>query len=71
MRCNAIGTQLIARLLPPSDNRDPVGYFLASVNDLFEYTLRDRRNSDMVGIIIQNQVKMTSPLESVLGGKTT
>jgi len=53
---NAVGTQLTVRLLPPSENSDPVGYFLASVNDLFEYALQDVSNSDMVGITIQNQV---------------
>jgi len=44
------------RLLPPSDNSDPVGHFLASVNDLFEYALQDVRDSYMVGITIQNEV---------------
>jgi hypothetical protein len=40
-RFNAIGTQLIVPLLPPSndDARDPVGHFLASVKDLFEHVL--------------------------------
>ena len=55
-RYNAVGTQLIARLLPPADNNDPVGHFLASVNELFEYALQDVSDSDMVGITIQNQV---------------
>jgi len=55
-RYNAVGTQLTARLLTPADNGDPVGHFLASVNELFEYALQDASDSDMVGITIQNQV---------------
>ena len=55
-RYNALGTQLTARLKPPSNNRDLVGHFLASVNVLFEYTLQDMSDSDMVGKTIQNQV---------------
>jgi len=57
-RFNAIGTQLIVRLLPPSNNdaRDPVSHFLASVKDLFEHALRNLSDSDMVGITIQNRV---------------
>ena len=53
---NAVGTQLTIRLLPPKDNSDPVGYFIASVNDLLEYALQDIIDSDMVGITIQNEV---------------
>jgi len=53
---NAVGTQLTVRLLPHADNSDPVGHFLASVNELFEYALQDVSDSDMVGITIQNQV---------------
>jgi len=55
-RYNAVGTQITARLLPPADNNDPVGHFLASVNELFEYALQDVSDSDMVGITIQNRV---------------
>jgi len=33
-----------------------VGHFLASVNELFEYSLQDMSDSDMVGITIQNQL---------------
>jgi len=47
-RYNAVGTQLTARLLPPADNSDPVGHFLASMNELFEYALQDVSDSDMV-----------------------
>jgi len=56
-RYNAVGTQLTVRLLPPSDNSDPVGHFLASVNEIFEYSLQDVSDSNMAGITIQNQVK--------------
>jgi hypothetical protein len=55
-RFNVVGTQFTARLLPPSDNSDPVGHFLASVNDLFEHALRDVAATDMVGLTIQNRV---------------
>ena len=55
-RYNAVGTQLTVRLLPSSDNSDPVGHFLSSVNDLFEYALQDVSDSVMVGITVQNQV---------------
>ena len=51
-RYNDVGTQLTARLLHPADNSDPVGYFLASVNELFEYALQDLIDSDMMGIPI-------------------
>ena len=40
----------------PSDIMNPVVYFLASVNDLFEHALRDVDDSDMVGLTIQNKV---------------
>jgi len=53
-RYNAVGTQLTARLLPPADNSDAGGHFLASVNELFEYALQDVSDSDVVGITIQN-----------------
>jgi len=55
-RYNAVGIQIIVRLIPPSENTDPVAYFLASVNDHFEYALSDVDAADMVGIMIQNQV---------------
>jgi len=53
---NAVRTQLAVRLIPPSDNSDPVGHFLASVKDLFEYALQDVSDAALVGITIQNQV---------------
>jgi hypothetical protein len=55
-RFNTDGTQLIVRLLPHSDATDHVTHFLASVNDLFAYALRDCYDSDMVGITIRNEV---------------
>ena len=55
-RYNAVGAQITARLLLPVDDSDPLGHFLANVNDLFEYALRDMSDSDLVGITIQNQV---------------
>jgi len=36
---NDVGTQITVRLLPPSNNVDPVSHFLASVNDLIEFRL--------------------------------
>jgi len=44
------------RLLPPSDDSDPVSHFLANVNDLFEHAFENVGSSDMVGITIQNRV---------------
>jgi len=57
-RYNAVGTQLTVRLLSPADNSEPVGYFLASVNELFDYALQDVSDDDMVGITIQNHVNL-------------
>jgi len=51
-----MGTQLVVRLLPPSNARDPVSHFLASVNELFEHALQNLSDSDVVGITIQNRV---------------
>jgi len=42
--------------LPPTNNSDPVGYFLGSVNELFEYAMQDVSASDMVEITFQNPV---------------
>jgi hypothetical protein len=55
-RFNTVGTQLTIRLLPPANATDPVTHFLTSVNELFEYALRDCDDSDMVGITIRNEV---------------
>jgi hypothetical protein len=58
-RCfNATGTQLTVRLLPPPDdveNTDPMSHFVASMNDLIDYALRDFADSDMVGLSITNE----------------
>jgi len=48
--------QLTVRLLHPADNSDPVGHFLTSMNELFEYALQDVDDSDILGITIQKQV---------------
>jgi hypothetical protein len=61
-RFNTVGTQLTIRLLPPSDDTDPVTHFLASVNELFEYALRDCSDPDMVGITIRNEVNEDKPI---------
>jgi len=51
-RFGAVGTQLTIRLLPPSDDDDPVNHFVNSVNDLFDYALQNVSDNDMVGITI-------------------
>jgi len=38
------------------DDGDPVSHFVASVNDLFDHTLHNVNDSDMVGMNIQNQI---------------
>jgi len=64
IRYNAVGLQLTVRLLPPADNSDPVGHFLTSVNELFEYALQDVIDSDMVAITIHNHVNQNDkPIE--------
>ena len=59
-RLNAQGTELTVRLLPPAieDNQDAITHFQASVNDLFEYALRNSEDSDMVGVRIHNEVNL-------------
>jgi hypothetical protein len=59
-RFNAEGSQLTVRLLPliVGEDMNPVSHFLASVTDLFEYALRTCNDSDMVGIMISNEVNM-------------
>ena len=58
-RFNAVGTQITVRLLPPSNNVDPVTQFLTGVNDLFEHVLQNVSDSDMVGMTIHNQVNQS------------
>jgi hypothetical protein len=59
-RFNAQGTQFTVRLLPPSEGEDsnPMSHFLASVTELFEYTLRDQEDNDMIGVTISNEVNV-------------
>jgi len=59
-RFRAAGTELILRLLPPAagDNSDAITHFQVSVNDLFDYALRDVNESDMVGSTIRNEVNL-------------
>jgi hypothetical protein len=67
-RFNATGTQLTVRLLPPPDtiheddtentdpvNTDPMSHFVASMNDLIGYALRDFADSDRVSLSITNE----------------
>jgi hypothetical protein len=57
-RFNAEGRQVTVRMLaPPSASaaaQDPTRHFANSVDELFEYSLRDLDPSDMVGISIHN-----------------
>jgi len=59
-RFNAQGTQLTVLLLPPLEGEDsnPMSHFLDSVTELFEHTLRDLEDRDMVGITISNEVEV-------------
>ena len=41
--------------MPVGDDYDAVTHFQASVNDLFDYALRDVNDADMVGITIRNE----------------
>jgi len=59
-RFNAVGTELTVRLFTPAvgDDSDAMSHFQASVTDLFEYALRNSRDSDMVGLTIRNELNM-------------
>ena len=59
-RYNTVGTQLIVRLLPPSDEKasNPISHFLDSVIDLCEHALRNYDDSDMVCISTLNEVNV-------------
>ena len=59
-RFSAMETQLLVRLLPPSDATDPVSHFLTSVNDHSRHGLQNISDSDMVGITIQNRVNQNN-----------
>ena len=54
-RFTATATQLVVRLLPPSDPIDLVSHFLARINDLFRHALQNLSESDMVRITIQKR----------------
>jgi len=58
-RYNVVGRQLSACLITPSDNFNPLANFVVSVNDHFEHASRVVDDSDMVGIIIHNQVNQS------------
>ena len=64
----AVETQLTGRLLP-ADKSDPIGHYLASVEDYFDYALQNMSDSVMVGKSIQKGVKILSRPESLLDGK--
>jgi hypothetical protein len=51
-------------LNPPNTSTNPVSHFLASVNILFQYALQNLSGSDMVGIMIRNEV---NPQDKVIG----
>jgi len=59
-RFRAAGTELIVRHIPPAagDSSDAITHFQARGNDLFDYTLRDVNDSDMVGITIRKEVNL-------------
>ena len=60
MRISAVGTQITECLLPPSNNVDNVNHFLTSVTHLFVKALENVSDSDMVGMIIQNQLNLNN-----------
>jgi hypothetical protein len=53
-RFNAEGRELTVRLNSPPPARDPAQHFASSVDEVFEYSLRDLAPNDMVGISIHN-----------------
>ena len=59
-RFNARSTELTVRLLPPAveDNQDAITHFQASVNDLFDYAMRNSEDLDMVGVTIHNEFNL-------------
>jgi hypothetical protein len=59
-RFKAQGTQLRVRLLSPPDDGsevipDPITHFETRADALFEFPLKNIEDSDMVGIVIQNE----------------
>ena len=57
-RLSTVGTQFAVRLLPPSDESDPISHFLDNVTDLCEHALRNCEDSDMVCVLIRNEVNV-------------
>ena len=75
-RFSAMGTQLVVRLLHPSDDTDPVRHFVASLNDLFRHALQNLGESDMDVITTDNRenqndkpIGIGSRCNTVLGAK--
>jgi hypothetical protein len=66
-RFNAVGTELTVRLFPPvlGDNSDAITHFKTSVNDLFDYALRNVGDSVMAGVTIQNEVNLLDKAISI------
>jgi hypothetical protein len=54
-RFSAEGRQITVSLKPPPYDTDPVSHFLASVEELFAYALRNVGDGDIVGLTIRNQ----------------
>jgi hypothetical protein len=59
-RFNAVGAELTVLLLLPAVgyDSDTITHFQSSVTDLFDYALRNCNDSDMVGLMIRNEVNM-------------
>ena len=56
IRFNTSGTQLTVRLHPPTTPvTNSIEHFIASVKDLFEHTLQEMGDGDMLGIAIHNE----------------
>jgi hypothetical protein len=51
-----MGTELTVQPLPPPDSEgiDPMSHFIDTINEILEYALHDREDSDMVGLTINN-----------------
>jgi hypothetical protein len=52
--------ELTVRLMPPADGDDsnPITHFQTGLTELFEYAIRNCRDSDMVGLTIHNEVNV-------------
>jgi hypothetical protein len=72
-RFNALGTELTVRLLPPvvGDDSDAVTHFQASVNDLFDFALRNV--ADGTRWVLQYKMKLIliKQSESALDERTS